>query len=33
MSYWNCYHRQQRKEDYPGFQIMEFFDHLLAGDD
>jgi hypothetical protein len=32
ISYWNCYHRWQRREDYAGFQILEFLDHLLADD-
>jgi hypothetical protein len=29
ISYWNCYYRDLPKEDYPGFQVMEFFDRLL----
>ncbi len=33
ISYWNCYHRRRRREDYPGFQIIEFLDHLLAADE
>jgi hypothetical protein len=32
ISYWNCYYRGQAREDYPGFRIMEFFDHLIAHD-
>ena len=28
MSYWNCYHSGESKEDYAGFQILEFFDSL-----
>ena len=27
-SYWHCYHRGEHKEEYAGFQIMEFFDRL-----
>jgi hypothetical protein len=27
-SYWNCYYRGEYKNDYAGFQIMEFFDRL-----
>lgn len=30
LSYWNCYYRAERKEDYAGFQVLEFFDHLTA---
>lgn len=33
VSYWDCYHRWQHKEDYPGFQILTFFDRLIANDD
>jgi len=33
MSYWNCYYRWQRRGDYYGFHILEFFDRLLAGND
>ena len=29
-SYWDCYHRQQRREDYAGFQIVEVFDRLAG---
>jgi hypothetical protein len=29
-SYWNCYHRWQPREDYAGFQIIEFFERLVA---
>jgi hypothetical protein len=32
ISYWDCYHRWQRREDYAGFHILEFLDSLLAGD-
>jgi hypothetical protein len=28
MSYWDCYYRDRRKADYPGFQILEFLDEL-----
>ncbi len=30
-SYWNCYYRSKypKKEDYPGFKILEFFDKNL----
>ena len=28
VSYWQCYHRRQRREDYDGFQIMEILDRL-----
>jgi hypothetical protein len=31
-SYWNCYHRRYRREEYAGFQIMEFFDRLTSSD-
>ena len=31
LSYWDCYHRAERKSDYAGFQVLEFFDHLAAG--
>ncbi len=27
-SYWDCYHRGERKEDYAAFQILELFDGL-----
>ena len=30
MSYWNCYHLAVRREDYAGFRVLEFFDHLTA---
>jgi hypothetical protein len=30
ISYWDCYHRSQRKADYPGFQIIEFLEGLLT---
>ncbi len=28
-SYWNCYYRDQRRQDYVGFQLMEFFKALM----
>jgi hypothetical protein len=28
VSYWNCYYRAYRKEDYVGFQVLEFFKSL-----
>jgi hypothetical protein len=28
-SYWDCYHRGHRKEDYVGFEIINFFDRLV----
>ena len=28
ISYWDCYYRSERKSDYPGFQIMAFFDRI-----
>jgi len=30
MSYWNCYHRAERRGDYAGFRVLEFFDHLTV---
>lgn len=30
-SYWNCYHRGKRREDYSGFQLLEYFDRLVSG--
>lgn len=30
-SYWDCYHRGERKEDYAAFQVLEFFDGLNTG--
>jgi hypothetical protein len=32
VSYWDCYHRWQKKQDYPGFQILNFFDRLISQD-
>jgi hypothetical protein len=29
LSYWDCYHRAERKEEYAGFRVLEFFDHLI----
>ena len=29
ISYWNCYHRAERSEDYAGFQVLEFLDRLI----
>jgi hypothetical protein len=29
VSYWNCYHRDQQKADYAGFQVLEAFDRLI----
>jgi hypothetical protein len=31
-SYWNCYHRAYRREDYAGSQIVEFLGHLTRSD-
>jgi hypothetical protein len=28
MSYWDCYHRWQRSDDYAGFEVLRFFDGL-----
>jgi hypothetical protein len=33
VSYWNCYHRWQPREDYSGFQILQFFNLLVAEND
>jgi len=33
VSYWNCYHAWRRRDDYFGFQILEFFDRLLTKND
>ena len=30
MSYWNCYHREEHNEDYAAFQVLAFFDDLIA---
>jgi hypothetical protein len=29
-SYWDCYHRSQRKEHYAGFKIAELFDRFVG---
>jgi hypothetical protein len=29
LSYWNCYHRDEQRTDYAGFQILEAFDRML----
>jgi hypothetical protein len=29
VSYWNCYHRDQQRADYAGFQVLEAFDRLI----
>jgi hypothetical protein len=29
LSYWNCYHRAERKMDYAGFQVVKAFDSLI----
>jgi hypothetical protein len=28
LSYWNCYHRDQQRADYAGFQVLEAFDRF-----
>jgi hypothetical protein len=30
VSYWHCYYKSQRREDYPGFQIVEYFERLIT---
>lgn len=30
ISYWNCYYRSVRKEDYAGFRVLGFFKNLLT---
>jgi hypothetical protein len=30
-SYWNCYYRDQQKEDYAGFNVLEVFDRFVGG--
>ena len=32
VSYWDCYYRSQRREDYPGFQILDFLQGLATSD-
>lgn len=31
LSYWNCYYREQRREEYAGFRVLEFFDRICSG--
>lgn len=33
LSYWDCYHRGENREDYAGFQVLDFFDRLAASSD
>ena len=33
ISYWDCYYRNIRREDYVGFKILEFFRSLSAQSD
>jgi hypothetical protein len=33
VSYWDCYHRWQRREDYPGFQVLAMFDRFVKKND
>jgi len=28
LRYWNCYHREERNENYAGFEVLEFLDRL-----
>jgi hypothetical protein len=30
ISYWNCYYRSVRKEEYPGFRVLRFFTALVG---
>jgi hypothetical protein len=30
VSYWDCYYRNQKKEDYAGFRVLRFFTELAA---
>ena len=30
LSYWDCYYKSQRREDYPGFQIVEYFERVMT---
>jgi hypothetical protein len=32
ISYWDCYYRGQRRDDYVGFKISAFMEHLLTTD-
>lgn len=29
VSYWNCYHQEEHREDYAAFQVLAFFDGLI----
>lgn len=31
LSYWDCYYRGERREQYAGFQVLEYFDQLISG--
>ena len=33
ISYWNCYYRNHKREDYLGFQLLKFFGSLLRNSD
>jgi hypothetical protein len=33
ISYWNCYYRDQRRDEYVGFQLLEFFRSLQRNSD
>jgi len=33
ISYWDCYHRWQRRQDYAGFRLLDLFDRLVHADD
>jgi hypothetical protein len=33
MSYWNCYYRDQKREEYVGFKLLKFFQALVRKDD
>ena len=33
ISYWNCYYRDQKREEYVGFQLLEFFRSLQRNSD
>jgi hypothetical protein len=30
ISYWNCYYRSSRREEYVGFQLLDFFESLVG---
>ncbi len=32
ISYWNCYYRAQRREEYVGFHLLDFFRSLVRND-